>query len=166
MGRGNPQSLCLQGQLKASCGRCGGQRALASTFSWVFKRGSASKGVTFPPCSSVGFPRKSLVTGSWKARPRKQQPQPEQRGPNSSLAKHGLSWGDVAQSRSRIPVNSHYLHQMSAPGQARLWAFLGSLQSQRLLRPMTTQLSLWPGPRSCSNSPSLPDRPQPHLFPL
>lgn len=35
-------------------------------------------------------------------------PQPEQQGLISSLAKHGLSWGDTAQPRNQIPVNSQY----------------------------------------------------------
>lgn len=53
-------------------------------------------------------PSEITVTGSSKASPRKQMSQPEQQGLISSLAKHGLSWGDPAQPRSQIPVNSHH----------------------------------------------------------
>lgn len=48
------------------------------------------------------------MTGFLKASPSKQMSQPEQQGLISSLAKHGLSWGEQAQPRCPIPANSHH----------------------------------------------------------
>ena len=49
----------------------------------------------------------ATVKGFLKASPSKQMPPPGQQGLISSLAKHGLSWGDQAQPRHPIPANSH-----------------------------------------------------------
>lgn len=102
------------------------------------------------------------MTGSSKASPRKQMPQPEQQGPISSLAKHRLSWGDTVQPRNPIPVNSHYgpdprfsLPRCGNRGptrapQTHYSCYRTIHSSARLLGP----LKFLP----------LPDHPAPHLF--
>lgn len=84
-----------------------------------------------------------------------------QQGLTSSLARHGLSWGDPAQPRSQIPVKP-------TTGQA-----LGSHSdtgptkgpSDPLPQQRTTRLTL-SRPLEPRKRPPLPDHPQAHLLAL